>query len=75
MSTIIKIAPHVANFGFGQIIMDTIADLRAARAKRAAYDATLRALSEMTDKDLADIGVSRLSIRDIALKAAYGERK
>lgn len=70
MANITNIAPHVAGFSFGRIIMDTIADFKASRARRTAYNATFRALSEMTDKNLADIGVSRLSIHDIAQKAA-----
>jgi uncharacterized protein YjiS (DUF1127 family) len=70
MANITTIAPHVASVGFGRIIMDTIADFKAARERRAVYKATFQALSDMTDKDLADIGISRLSIRDIALQAA-----
>lgn len=70
MANITNIAPHIAGFSFGQIIMDTFADLKASRARRAVYKATFQALSDMTDKDLADIGISRLSIRDIAQKAA-----
>jgi len=75
MNDFTKIAPHIAGFSFGQIIMDAFADFKAARAQRAVYGATYRALNDMTDKDLADIGVSRLSIRDIAMKAAYGDHK
>ena len=70
MANITNIAPHVAGFRFGQIIMDTISDFKASRARRAVYNATFQALSDMTDKDLEDIGISRLSIRDTALKAA-----
>lgn len=70
MTDISKIAPHIAGSSFGQIIVDAFADMKAARARRAIFKSTLHALSEMTDKDLADIGVSRLSIRDIALEAA-----
>lgn len=70
MANITNIAPHIAGLSFGQIIMDTIADWKASRERRAVYKATFQALSDMTDKDLADIGISRLSIRDIAQKAA-----
>jgi len=70
MANITNIAPHVAGCSFVQIIIDTISDFKAARARRAVYSATFQALSDMTDKDLADIGISRLSIRDTALKAA-----
>jgi len=64
-------APHIAGSSIGQIIMDTIADMKARRAQRAIYLRTLDTLSSMSDRDLADIGVSRLAIRDIARTAAY----
>lgn len=44
------------------------------RAQRRAYNRTLAALQSMPDRDLADIGVSRLSIKEIAHEAAYGDR-
>lgn len=64
---------HVANtpvlarpFGFDfSGLAQSIADWRL-------YRQTLSELNAMTDRDLADIGVSRLSIRDIAREAAYG---
>lgn len=70
MANITNNVPHVAGFNFGQFIMNSVADFKASRARRAVYKATFQALSDMTDKDLADIGVSRLSIRDISLEAA-----
>jgi len=42
------------------------------RARRSAYLQTLNALQSMPDRDLADIGISRLSIREVAYEAAYG---
>ena len=42
------------------------------RARRSAYVQTLHALQSMPDRDLADIGISRLSIKDVAHEAAYG---
>ena len=51
MANITNIAPHVAGFSFGQIIIDTISDFKAARVRRAVYNATFQALSDMTDKD------------------------
>jgi uncharacterized protein YjiS (DUF1127 family) len=44
---------------------------REARARRAVYSRTVRELSLLNDRDLADLGISRLSIRDIAYKHAY----
>ena len=43
------------------------------RAQRSAYLRTLHALQSMSDRDLADIGISRLSIKEIAHEAAYGD--
>jgi len=43
------------------------------RAQRSAYLRTLHALQSMPDRDLADIGISRLSIKEIAYDAAYGD--
>ena len=49
-----------------------LADLARSFADWRLYRKTLSELEAMTDRDLADIGVSRLSIRDIAREAAYG---
>lgn len=48
-------------------------DMRMARSRRNRFVATYSELSAMSDYDLADIGVSRLQIRDIAQSAAYGQ--
>ena len=42
------------------------------RGQRSAYIRTLHALQSSSDRDLADIGMSRLSIKEIAHEAAYG---
>lgn len=46
--------------------------LREARAKREVYDRTVRELSLLSDRDLADIGISRYAIEDLAREHAYG---
>ena len=43
-----------------------------ARARRAKYAEVLSYLDSLTNAELADLGVSRLSITDIARKTAYG---
>lgn len=40
------------------------------RIRREAYRQTFNELSMMSDKDLADIGLSSFMIRDVALQAA-----
>jgi uncharacterized protein YjiS (DUF1127 family) len=46
---------------------------RAARALRAAYLRTLREMQALSDRDLADIGIARADIEDIARRHVYGE--
>lgn len=53
-----------AGFGF-------FSDLSKAFADWRLYRRTLAELQGMSDRDLADLGVSRLSIRDIAFDAVY----
>lgn len=54
-------------------IGDVLAKWTVARERRAVYLQTLNELSAMSDRDLADISVSRLQIEDIARDAAYGK--
>ena len=52
------------------------ARIKAAAVRRkqhSAYARTLRELHRSSDRDLADIGISRLSIKEIAYEAAYGD--
>ncbi|MFV0361130.1 DUF1127 domain-containing protein [Tropicimonas sp.] len=46
------------------------AALKLMRARRRAYQLTFNELSSMTDRDLADIGLCRSLIREVALQAA-----
>jgi uncharacterized protein YjiS (DUF1127 family) len=73
MAQLTSFAPHVAGSTFGQVIVDSFNDMKVRRALRAEYQRTLNTLSAMTDRDLADIGISRLVIRDVAYQAAYGK--
>ncbi len=43
-----------------------------AMRKRRLYTQTLYELNLLSDRELTDLGISRLSIRDVALEAAYG---
>ncbi|MBQ2259876.1 MAG: DUF1127 domain-containing protein [Loktanella sp.] len=42
-------------------------------AKRKVYMTTLRELQALSNRDLADLGLSRSDIRFIAMEAAYGK--
>jgi uncharacterized protein YjiS (DUF1127 family) len=46
--------------------------VREARAKRRIYNQTVSELSRLSDRDLDDLGIARLSIEDIARQHAYG---
>lgn len=41
--------------------------------KRRLYSQTIYELNLLTDRELADLGISRLAITDIAREAAYGK--
>lgn len=70
MTNITANAPRSAGFNFGTFFTNAIADFKAARAKRAVFKETYLQLNSMTDRELTDMGISRLVVRDIALKAA-----
>lgn len=44
--------------------------LRAARRVRAVYRQTFAELAQLTDRDLADLGLHRSQIADVARQAA-----
>ena len=56
---------------------DRIAALLAAaqdyRARNAVYRQTVRELNMLTDRELGDLGINRLSIERIAHEAAFGK--
>ncbi len=47
--------------------------LKTSAAKRRIYNQTLRELRSLSDRDLADLGIHRMSITEIAQEAAYGK--
>jgi uncharacterized protein YjiS (DUF1127 family) len=50
-----------------------IANLKATFARRAVYMQTVRELDALTDRELADLGISRLDVPTLAREAAYGK--
>lgn len=44
----------------------------AAIAQRRVYGRTVAELNALTDRELSDLGIARMSIREIAHQAAYG---
>lgn len=49
-----------------------LAGLRAAALRRQIYNRTLHELSNLSDRELADLGMHRSTISETALQAAYG---
>ncbi|WP_431298867.1 DUF1127 domain-containing protein [Tabrizicola sp. BL-A-41-H6] len=47
--------------------------IRTALRQRRLYTQAVRELSTLSDRELADLGISRLSIADVAREAAYGK--
>ena len=60
-------APATGAAGFFATLRETIA---THARKTATYHRILRELDQMTDRDLADIGIARFMITDIAKEAA-----
>lgn len=58
-------------------LADRLAVLRdavlTAIAQRRTYVRTVAELNALTDRELADLGISRFSIPEIAREAAYGK--
>lgn len=56
----------------GTSLWQRLSDLTASLAKRRAYRSTVRELSALSSRDLADMGIHRADIHTIARQAAYG---
>ena len=66
---------HVLNFGDyagPSAAPGVFARLRQAIADFRAYRALHDELDALSDRELADLGLSRLNVRDIARAAVYG---
>lgn len=63
--------PHVAGAGrFTKVL----ADIREYFARRELYRQTVRELSELSTRDLDDLGISRAAIPGIARDATWGRK-
>jgi uncharacterized protein YjiS (DUF1127 family) len=58
-------------------LLDRLADLKVgvvtALQQRRIYAQTVAELNALTDRELADLGIARIAIADIARQAAYGK--
>ena len=64
------IAQRTTGFQFGEFFRALSAQLKDAQARRKAYNDTYSELAGLTDRELADIGVSRSQIDEIAQQHA-----
>lgn len=60
-----------AHGGFFDRISRVISALKDARRRQALYAVTRSELANLTDRDLADLGIHRSMITRIAREAAY----
>lgn len=61
------------HFNLHDMVAHLVAVVEEKRARHAVYRQTLAELEAMSDRDLSDIGIARVSIRDIARQAANGK--
>jgi uncharacterized protein YjiS (DUF1127 family) len=62
-----------ARKGFADRIAIIRATVGTAIAQRRTYLRTVAELNSLSDRELADLGISRLGIAEIAREAAYGK--
>ena len=64
---------RVLPFGLADRFAAFVAAAKAAAAQRRVYAKTVAELHGLTDRELTDLGISRVSIEDVARAAAYGK--
>jgi uncharacterized protein YjiS (DUF1127 family) len=64
---------RVAKAGWADRLAALLTGAKDAYAKRRIYVQTVEELHKLNDRELADLGISRLSINDVAHEAAYGK--
>ena len=55
-------------------IASFVANVRDTIARRSVYRQTLRELNELSNRDLAELGLNRGAIRGVAYEAAWGAK-
>lgn len=61
------------DFGFVNRVQAFVAAYRSARLEQQRFNQTFRELDNLSDRELADIGVRRGDIEDIARAHVYGQ--
>lgn len=63
---------RVARNGLVERLVATKDSVLSALTRRRLFNTTVHELSTLSDRELADLGISRFDIRAIAREAAYG---
>jgi uncharacterized protein YjiS (DUF1127 family) len=63
----------IARKGFIDRLVALKDTITTAINQRRVYERTVAELNSLTDRELADLGISRLSITDLAREAAFGK--
>ena len=71
MATTIRTAHHANAAPLSERLSDFRSNLAERFAQYRTYRTTLNELAMLTDRELADMGMHRSNIREIAFEAAY----
>ena len=63
---------QVANFGIYDRLSAALSSVKVALQRRAIFSQTIRELQNLSNRELADIGINRTDIHRIAMDAAFG---
>lgn len=62
-----------AHGGLSDRLARLVKDVRMAMDRRRVFNRTVRELSALSSRELADLGLSRSMITRVAIEAAYGK--
>ena len=64
---------RAASFSLADRISGVLAQIKVQIARRAVYNQTVRELVQLSDRELADLGIARTDIPAVAREAAFGK--
>src|SRR5574343_453161 len=67
----VNVTSRAANVTVADRFSGVLAQIKTMIARRAVYNQTVRELAVLTDRELADLGLSRFDIPTVAREAAY----
>lgn len=69
----VNFTSRAANVTLADRFSGLLAQVKVMIARRAVYNQTVRELNVLTNRELADLGLSRYDIETVAREAAYGK--